>query len=66
METARVAEATGAGVLGAAAIVDRSSGAATLQLPLQALVRLEVATYDPAACPLCARGVPVVKPGSRG
>jgi orotate phosphoribosyltransferase len=30
-----------------------------------ALVTLQVLTYDPAECPLCAQGVPVVKPGSR-
>ena len=30
-----------------------------------ALVKLEVPTYQPDACPLCARGEPVVKPGSR-
>ena len=29
------------------------------------LVALQVLTYDPAECPLCAQGVPVVKPGSR-
>jgi orotate phosphoribosyltransferase len=65
METARVAETAGAHVLGAAAIVDRGAGPSQMQLPLQALVRLEVPTYQPDACPLCARGVPVVKPGSR-
>ena len=32
---------------------------------LQALVRMEVAAHQPDACPLCARGLPVVKPGSR-
>ena len=65
LETARVAEAAGARVVGAAAIVDRSGGAVNLGLPLQALVRLDVPTYQPDTCPLCARGVPVVKPGSR-
>jgi orotate phosphoribosyltransferase len=64
METARVAEAAGAQVAGAAAIVNRSGGA-KLDLPLHALVKLDVPTYQPEACPLCARGVPVVKPGSR-
>jgi len=24
-----------------------------------------VLTYDPAQCPLCAQGIPAVKPGSR-
>lgn len=65
METAKVAESAGAHVLGAAAIIDRGSGPSQLRLPLQALVRLEVPTYEPDACPLCAKGVPVVKPGSR-
>ena len=65
METARVAHAAGAEAVGAAAIVDRSSGASTLELPLQALVTLDVLAFDPQKGPLCARGVPAVKPGSR-
>jgi len=65
METARVAESMGAHVVGAAAIIDRSGGQANLGLPLQALVRLEVPTYQPDDCPFCVQGLPVVKPGSR-
>jgi len=64
-ETAAVAEAIGAHVIGAAAIVDRGADVSKLGLPLQALVRLEVPTYSPEACPLCARGDAIVKPGSR-
>ena len=64
-ETAAVAQASGARVVGAAAIVDRGKDPARLNLPLQALVQLDVPTYDPAFCPLCAAGQPVVKPGSR-
>ncbi len=64
-ETATVAEAFGARVIGAAAIVDRGSDPARLSLPMQTLVTLDVATYQPDACPFCARGVAVVKPGSR-
>jgi orotate phosphoribosyltransferase len=65
METARVAQAMGAQVVGAAAIIDRSGGQSNLELPLKALVRLDVPTYQPDACPFCARGMAVVKPGSR-
>lgn len=65
LETMEVAKATGAGVVGAAAIVDRGTDAARLGIPLYALVQLEVPTYDPESCPLCVRGEPVVKPGSR-
>ena len=64
-ETIEAAEATGAQVMGAAAIVDRGSDASRLNVPLQALVRMQVAAYQPEACPMCAAGQPVVKPGSR-
>ena len=64
-ETIAVAEASGATVLGAAALIDRGSDPGRLDLPLQALVRMDVPAYPPESCPLCAKGVPVVKPGSR-
>ena len=64
-ETTAVAEATGAIVLGVAAIIDRGSDPGRLSLPLQALVRMEVPTYQADACPMCASGMPVTKPGSR-
>jgi orotate phosphoribosyltransferase len=64
-ETIAVAEAAGAQVVGAASIIDRGSDASRLAVPLQSLVKLQVAAYEPPACPLCAKGLPVVKPGSR-
>ena len=64
-ETMEIAREGGAAVVGAAAIVDRSGGNIDFGVPSYALVRLEVPTYDADACPLCAKGVPVVKPGSR-
>jgi orotate phosphoribosyltransferase len=64
-ETAAVAHACGADVVGAAAIVDRGNDPGRLAVPLQALLHLDVPTYPPDACPLCAAGTPVVKPGSR-
>jgi orotate phosphoribosyltransferase len=64
-ETIDVARAAGASVVAAAAIVDRSGDSADLGVPFHALLRISLPTYDPAACPLCANGIPVVKPGSR-
>ena len=64
-ETIDAAEKTGARVLGAGAIIDRGSDAGRLNVPLQALVRLEVPAYSADGCPMCAAGKPVVKPGSR-
>jgi len=34
-------------------------------VPFRALLALEVPAWEPAACPLCARGEPLVAPGSR-
>jgi orotate phosphoribosyltransferase len=65
-ETIDVARAAGAQVVGAAAIVDRSGGEQQkIDVPFVALVTLTLPTYDPASCPLCLAGQPVVKPGSR-
>ncbi len=68
-ETMQVARAAGAQVVGAAAIVDRSapavSRAADLGVPFISLLRIDLPAYAPDVCPLCAQGLPVVKPGSR-
>jgi orotate phosphoribosyltransferase len=57
--------AVAATVVGAASIVDRSGAKAALGVPYHALFPMSLPTYDPAVCPLCAQGSPVVKPGSR-
>jgi len=64
-ETADVAAAAGASVVGVGAIVDRGSDPGRLGLPMYTLVKLEVPAYQPEGCPMCAEKVPVVKPGSR-
>jgi orotate phosphoribosyltransferase len=64
-ETIEAACAAGARVVGAAAIIDRSGGNQNLDVPFHALATVSLPTYQPDACPLCARGEPVVKPGSR-
>ena len=70
-ETMLVAKAAGGQVAGAASIVDRSgpstsSGRANdLGVPFASLLDIVLPTYEPASCPLCAQGLPVVKPGSR-
>jgi orotate phosphoribosyltransferase len=64
-ETMDVARAAGAEVVGAASIIDRSGGNQALGVPYIALATVSLPTYDPASCPMCAAGQPVVKPGSR-
>lgn len=64
-ETCDALRAAGALVVGAASIIDRSGGRSDVGVPRFALATLEVPAVAPADCPLCAVGVPAVKPGSR-
>ncbi len=52
-------------IVGIGVLIDRSQGQADFGFPLHALLHLSIPTYDPGDCPLCAQGVPLVKPGSR-
>jgi orotate phosphoribosyltransferase len=63
-ETIGAIEAAGAKVVGAGSIIDRGGGS-SLAVPFRALAALSFPTYQPDACPMCAAGQPVVKPGSR-
>lgn len=57
----------GAEIAGVAVLVDRSAGKTDLGIPMQALVSLEIESYDEQDCPLCREGkIPSIKPGSRG
>ncbi len=64
-ETMDVARASGATVVAAGAIIDRSGGQSQVGVPFAALATLALPTYNPEACPLCGAGVPVYAPGSR-
>ena len=66
-EVIEVLEAHGAEVVACGCLVNRSGGNPfeDLGLPLTELVRIEVQTWEPDECPLCAAGSVAVKPGSR-
>ncbi len=57
--------ANGGNVVAAASIIDRSNGIADVGVPRISLVSLDVPSYSPDECPLCADGIEAVKPGSR-
>lgn len=66
IEVRDVVQATGAKVVGLAYLVDRSAGRAEFGVPAVPLITLDVVTYQPDTCPLCAAGGTAVKPGSTG
>jgi len=64
-ECIEILEKHGAKPVGAASVIDRSNGAANVGVRRVALASLEVSSYKPEDCPMCARGEIAVKPGSR-
>src|SRR5918911_3280783 len=64
-ETIEALQGAGARVVGAASIIDRSSGRADVGIPRVALATLDVPSVAPSACEACARGDQAIKPGSR-
>lgn len=63
-ETIGAVRTAGGEVVAAAVLVDRSGGNAQLGVPLHALWALDIPTYPADSCPLCAKGVPLAKPGT--
>ena len=64
-EVMSAVESSGARVLAAGSLVDRSGGKAELGVAYRSLLELEVPSYEASTCPLCAAGGTPVKPGSR-
>lgn len=52
-------------VVGIGVIVDRSGGKFRADVPLVSLLQMDVVVHQPDECPLCKKGIPVVKPGGR-
>jgi orotate phosphoribosyltransferase len=65
IDAIELARQAGGEVLAAGSIIDRSGGRTDVGVPRVSLVTLQVAAHYPSDCPLCAQGIPVVKPGSR-
>ena len=64
-ETVEALRRSGANVVAAASIIDRSLGAADVGVRRIALATLDVSSVEPAVCEACGRGEQPIKPGSR-
>lgn len=64
-ETISVVEQEGGCVVAAGALIDRSGGRLELPVRAQALLEMDVPSYEADDCPLCRAGSAVVRPGSR-
>ena len=52
-------------VVGVGVLIDRSGGKVNFGIKTEKLLTVDIKTYLPEECPLCKKGIPVVKPGSR-
>ncbi len=64
-EVLRLVDQCGGVAVGVGALVDRSPYPPTFPARFEALLQLRADHYNPADCPLCRRGLPLTKPGSR-
>ncbi|KGP76232.1 Orotate phosphoribosyltransferase [Desulfosporosinus sp. Tol-M] len=51
--------------VGVGILVDRTGGTVDFGLPMASLIQLHIQAYEALDCPLCAQGIPAIKPGSR-
>lgn len=64
-EAIKAIEAAGGVVVAAGALVDRSNGTASFDVPFVPLIRIEVPTYEADSLPPELAAIPAIKPGSR-
>ena len=64
-ETIHVVEEVGGRVVAVGALIDRSGGKIEFPVESNALIELQIESYEPEDCPLCRQGSVAAKPGSR-
>ncbi len=52
-------------VVGVGVLIDRSGGKVDFGIKTKKLLTVDIKTYLPEECPLCKKGIPAAKPGSR-
>ena len=63
-DTIAAVDKLGGKIVGIGVLIDRSPEKIDFGLPFFSCHRVEVTTYQPGECPLCVKGVPLVKHGS--
>lgn len=51
--------------MGVGVLVDRTGGTVDFGLPQSSIIQLNIQAFEAQECPLCAQGIPAIKPGSR-
>ena len=64
-EVVQLVEKYQGSIQGIGLLLDRSGGKVKFDYPLRVLATTQVTNYRPEECPMCIKGEPLVKPGSR-
>jgi len=64
-EVIKVVKDSGGIVVGVGSIIDRSDSPIDFGTRFETLAKIKVDTYKGGECPLCKKGIPITKPGSR-
>jgi orotate phosphoribosyltransferase len=64
-EAIHVVEEAGGRVVAAGALIDRSGGKIEFPVESNALIELQIESYEAEDCPMCSQGSVAIKPGSR-
>ncbi len=65
-EVVELVKKANAKLVGVGYIVDRSNGKIKFDAKYFSVLQMDVVTHKPEECPLCQKGIKVIKPGSRG
>ena len=64
-EVIELVNKAGSNVVGVGAIVDRSNGKLDFGCKFNAVISMDIPSFDKDDCPLCKQGLPAIKPGSK-
>jgi orotate phosphoribosyltransferase len=64
-EVLEVVKSKGAQIIGVGCVVNRSGKTLDFGVKLKSLANLDFPAYKPEECPLCKKGIEIIKPGSR-
>lgn len=65
IEVMKAVRKLGGNIIGIGVLLDRSEQKKDFGLPLFSCLSVTTPTYKPEECPLCAAGIPLVKPGGQ-
>ncbi len=64
-EVINVVRSCGSKIIGVGCLIDRSRRKINFTPKFKSLAKIDIPAFTPEKCPLCEKGIPVIKPGSR-